>query len=489
MNVVRTAVERIGGSLHGIRPRVVVTYIALMAAALLVANMVVRQVLITRMDSRIEAALVQEVEELRQLAGGNDPETGEPFGDDVEALFDTFLRRTVPDDSETIYTLVDGEGFLTSAAPHAPLLADDDLVARINTMSEPQRFDVDTEAGPARLLVAPITSAEDETIGAFVVAHFVAIERSEIDPAVALVGIVSVAVLGLSSIVAWVLAGRVLRPVAQLTSTATRITETDLSARIPVEGDDELARLGHTFNSMLDRLETAVLTQRAFLNDIAHDLRTPLTIVQGHLDMLSDDPLERAETVQLIDEELDRMGRYVSDLLVLAKAEQPDFLRLGLVDVGEWASDLHQKAEQLGDRSFQLTAAPEPGAAIAEADDERLTQAVLNLVINAVQHTEPGDEIRIGVLVEGESANISVSDSGPGIDPALLPDLFDRAARGERSRSARREGTGLGLAIVRAIAEAHGGLVSATSEPGQGASFTLHIPLDPAGRIGLKEGA
>lgn len=481
--------ERFRGTLHGIRPRVVLAYVALMAAALLVATVVVRQVLLTRMDASIESALVHEVEELRQLAEGNDPETGEAFADDVEALFDTFLRRNVPGDSESIYTLVAGEGFLTSAAPQASLLSDSELVERIDVVSEPERIDADTEAGEARLLVVPIRDDAGDQLGTFVVAFFIADERAEIERAVTLVGIVSIVVLGLSSMVAWGLAGRVLRPVAELSATATRITETDLSARIPAEGEDELARLGRTFNSMLDRLETAVLSQRAFLNDIAHDLRTPLTIVQGHLDMLSADPAERAATLELVDEELERMGRYVADLLVLAKAEQPDFLRVGLVDIGEWTADLLGRAQQLGDRSFVLVGAPDPGTAIAEADDERLTQAALNLLVNAVQHTEADDEIRIEARIDQATAHISISDSGPGIDPELLPDLFDRTTRGERSRTARREGTGLGLAIVRAIVEAHGGSVSAASEPGHGATFTMHIPLDPAGRVGLEEGA
>jgi HAMP domain-containing protein len=172
---------------------------------------------------------------------------------------------------------------------------------------------------------------------------------------------VSVAVLVLASVAAWSLAGRVLRPVAQLTDTALQITETDLSARIPVEGDDELARLGHTINSMLDRLETAVVSQRSFLNDIAHDLRTPITVVRGHLEVLGDDPHERQETLELVTEELDRMGRFVSDLLVLAKAEQPDFLRVGLVDLGEWAGDLLSRVESLADRRFVLDPVPSPG--------------------------------------------------------------------------------------------------------------------------------
>lgn len=495
MNLVRSTAAATRRWLRGIRPRVVVTYIALMLTALVAANLVVRQVLLDRLDQSIESALDQEVEELRQLAGGTDPATGEPFGDDVEALFDTFLRRNVPEDGEAFYTVVDGDPFLTSFTPPAPLLSDADLLARVSDMSEPRRFDHDTTAGRARVQAIPLTAEvadagdapEEEVLGHFVVAFFPVEERAEIVQAVGLVAVVSAAVLLAASVVAWTLAGRVLRPVARLTDTATRITESDLSARIPVEGDDELDRLGATFNAMLDRLERASTTQRQFLNDIAHDLRTPLTVVRGHLEMLDDDPHSRAETLELVTDELDRMGRYVADLLVLAKAEQPDFLRLGLVDLGEWAEDLLTNAERLGERHFVLEHAPQPGVAIAEADGERLTQAVLNLILNAVQHTSAGDEIRIAVQVVRGEAVVTVSDTGPGVEPELLSHLFERATRGDRSRGDRREGTGLGLAIVRAIAEAHGGSASVESEPGQGATFTLTVPLDPAGRVSLEE--
>ncbi len=480
-----------GPRLRGIRPRVVVAYIGLMATGLLVANLVVRQVLISRMDQAVEAALTQEVEELRRLAAGNDPETGEPFGSDVEALFDTYLRRNVPAEGETIYTLVRGEPFATSFAPHASFLTDDEMLRRFASTTSPDRFDIETEAGPARVLAVPVTAdggdtqdPGEEVLGSFVVAFFVADEQADIDHATRLVAVVSLAVLVASSAVAWLLVGRVLRPVAQLTATATAITETDMSARIPVQGQDELARLGLTVNSMLDRIESLVTHQRAFLDDIAHDLRTPLTIVQGHLDMLSDDPAERSATISLVNDELDRMGRYVTDLLVLAKAEQPDFLRLGLVDLGEWAAELAPRAEHFSAGQDIRVDAPRPGHAFAEADADRLTQATLNLIVNAMQHTGEGDQVHIEVWANDGEASIRVSDTGPGIEPELLGDLFERTSRGRRSESARREGTGLGLAIVRAIAEAHGGSVSVASEVGRGATFTIIVPLDRAGHLG-----
>lgn len=480
--------------LRGVRFRVVVAYVVLVASGLAVANLIVRQMLLSRLDHTVEQALSQEVEELRQLAeGGVDPTTGEPFRGDVEAIFTTFLNRNVPSDGEAFYTVVDGRGFLTSFEPPDRRLLDIPEVAdAVAEATSSTRVDVDTSAGPARVLVVPLRQEVDESgettpRGVFVVAFFTAEERAEIDDALRVVALVSVLVVVASSIAAWSLAGRVLRPVARLTDAATRITETDLSARIPVEGRDELAQLTETFNSMLDRLEAAVTSQRQFLNDIAHDLRTPLTIVRGHLEMLSDDPAERAETLALVADELERMSRYVADLLVLAKAEQPDFLRLGLVDVGEWARDLYAKVAAFGDATIVLGEVPEPGMVIGELDADRLTQAVLNLMVNAAQHTGEGDTIELSAVSEGGQLVVTVTDTGSGIDPELLSTMFVRTARGDTSRVARREGTGLGLAIVRAIAEAHGGSVGVESTVGEGSTFRLTVPLDPSGTLGIDE--
>jgi signal transduction histidine kinase len=286
-------------------------------------------------------------------------------------------------------------------------------------------------------------------------------------------------VLVVSSIVAWSLAGRVLRPVRDLTDTARRIEERDLTARIPVQGEDELAELGRTFNAMLDRLQAAFGAQRDFLDDVAHELRTPITIVRGHLELLGDDPADRRETLAVVTDELDRMSRYVGDLLVVAKAGQPDFLRPELVDVGELVEGMFVRIEAIASRDWLLERAPTPGTTWAVADGERLTQAVVNLATNAVQHTSIGDQIGLGALVADRQLRVWIRDSGPGVEPAVRARLFTRFSRGAGSRHERPEGTGLGLAIVAAIANAHGGRVDVYSPPGEGATFALTIPLDP----------
>jgi signal transduction histidine kinase len=461
-----------------IRVRVVVGYVLLLAGALALVTIVVRQVLLTRLDREIEQTSAQEVEELRLLATGVDPATGEPFAGDARAILDVFLARNVPLRGEAFFTLVAGRPYAMSTGAPAALLDDRALVAQWATLREPQRETIQTTAGEARTLAVPLLASDGTTSGTFVVATFPAQISDEVTEAVRVIVIVGTVVLVLSSLVAWSLAGRVLQPVRSLTATSKRISDSDLTARFPVEGHDELAELGRTFNAMLDRLETGFASQRAFLDDVAHELRTPITIVRGHLELLGDDPADRADTVALCTDELDRMGRYVNDLLLVAKAQRPDFLKLQPVDIGELMDGLLARAQAIADRAWTLDAAPQPGRVWILADPDRLTQAIINLAQNAVQQTAAGATIGLGATVPGTELHLWVRDDGPGIEPTLRARLFQRFSRGTGSNATRPEGTGLGLAIVRAIAEAHGGRVDVDSELGRGARFTLIIPLD-----------
>jgi signal transduction histidine kinase len=468
-------------SLASIRVRIVVLYVLLLAGALAVAVVITRQVQLARVHREFEQAMAQEVEELRRLAGGNDPQTGEPFAGDVERIFDTFLARNVPAEDEAFYTLV-GE------LPHkysfgAPrLFRDPQLVEEWSAVDRPTTVSANTTTegvGDVTSLAVPLVGDEG-VAGVFVVAFFPDMDEREVNEVVLLIALSGLAVLAVTTALAWSLAGRVLRPARELTRTARRITESDLSARIPVEGHDELAELGDTFNEMVERLERGFRSQRRYLDDVAHELRTPITIARGHLEMLGDDPDEQGETVEIITEELDRMSRYVTDLLVLAKAEQPDFLELRPVDLGDLAIDLSHRVTALAPRHWVLDEAPPAGMIAVLADPVRLGQAMLNLAANATQHTSEGAEIGLGISVVGNRIRMWVRDTGPGVDPAVAGSLFDRHARSANSRSKRPEGSGIGLSIVDAIARAHGGSVDVESRS-RGATFTITIPLDPEG--------
>lgn len=462
--------------LRSARTRILASYLVLLTFSTAATVVIIRQILLVRLDNDVQSTLVQETREFRQLVNGRDPETGRPFGDDLGRIFDVFLSRNVPDDDEVIVTLVGGDvhAILNRSRLPAGGLAER---ARWAGLRHTRQGEVDTPAGPARYLAVPIELG-GRIRGHFVVIAFLQDDRDEVTSAVQVAAAVSGAVLLVASLLAFLAAGRVLRPLRNLDATARAITETDLSRRIEVEGDDEIAELARTFNAMLDRLQAAFNTQRAFINDASHELRTPITIVRGHLELMGDDPEERRQTVALVTDELDRMSRLVDDLLLLAKAERTDFLRVEPIDVRELADELLAKAQALGPRDWRLDS--RAGGTIA-GDRQRITQALMNLAGNAVEHTLEGDTIEIGTAREACATRLWIADHGPGVSPRDRERVFERFARGS-SVARRSDGAGLGLAIVKAIAEAHGGRVSLADTPGGGATFSLTIPDQPLAR-------
>lgn len=447
---------------------------AVLAAAITAAVLVNRQVLVAGIDTRIHEALVQESEELRRLAHGRDPTTGERFGNRVDRIFEVFLQRNLPTRNETFVTFVDGRPFERSLGePIYRLDLDTRLVDRWAGLTRTQRGQVSTPAGTVEYLAIPV-KAGGATRGVFVAAIFRDSELADIAPAVWGAAGVGLATLLVGSLLAWRVAEGVLRPVRLVTDTAAAISTSELTRRIDVGGRDEISRLASTFNEMLDRLEEAFRIQRQFVDDAGHELRTPITIIRGHLEVTEDDPDERLKTNALVMDELDRMNRIVNDLLLLAKAKQPDFLDLATVDLRALTEDLHAKATALATREWSLE---EVGQGMIVADRQRLTQAVVQLAQNATEHTSDGAKIALGSSVANAQARLWVRDSGAGIPPEDQERIFQRFARtGDGRRGSA--GAGLGLSIVRAIAEAHHGMVEVLSRPGEGATFIVVIPVD-----------
>jgi signal transduction histidine kinase len=241
---------------------------------------------------------------------------------------------------------------------------------------------------------------------------------------------------------------------------------------------------------MLDRLTDAFARQRAFVADASHELRTPLTVIRGQLEVLAAQPspsgaeVRRVET--LVQAELARISRLVDDLLLLAKSEQTEFLRVEAIDLQPFVEQLWDGTSLLADRRFELGEIPE---GTLRADPDRLAQALRNLIANAVEHTADGDglvRMRIDQLRGGRLCFL-VEDDGPGIPREQRERVFDRFHRTDSARDRASGGTGLGLAIVRAIALAHGGGVSAGCSPEDGArielviaGFSRRLPGEPA---------
>ncbi len=456
--------------LSGVRTRVLVSFLVLLVVSTAASLFVLREVLLSRISDRVTNELAAELEPLEALEQGR-PGSGRAWPD-LESLFDAFLDTNSPPPTGAFGTFIGVTPY--RAVSSGAVATESRLPAAISSLEDtsPTSGTVETEVGEAVWIGIP--ASVDGQRGSVIAAALTTAERDQVEDAVRLAVGVSLVVLLLASLFIWLAAGRVVAPLQAVARTARTISETDLSGRIPVQGSDEIAELGRTFNGMLDRLETAFAGQKDFITDVSHELRTPITVIRGHLETLGDSPSEREEAIMVIQDELDRMSRYVDDLLLLTKAPRPDFLRVAPVDLDLFTHDLFAKARSFGDREWRLD---RTGVGIVLADQDRLTQAMMNLVENAVRHTVDGDKISIGTSLEGDEARLWVSDEGPGVDPADRERIFGRFARGKSQRSV--EGAGLGLSIVQAIAEAHGGSVDLDSELGKGSTFVVVLPAAP----------
>jgi two-component system OmpR family sensor kinase len=454
------------------RSRILASYLVLLLFSTVLSTVALRQVLLARTGERVDDALVQETQEFRRLAEeGRDPRTSKPFGNNVRAIFDVFLARNVPAEREAFYSFVNARPYRQTFDPSLPEVR----VAEIDSLASTTRSDGGEAELPdgrrIRYLVVPV-QADGRRHGVFAVGLDLSGEVDEVNDALRLAAGVSIAVLLLASLLAWIVAGRVLAPLRVLRDTARSISESDLTRRIPVRGDDELADLARNFNQMVDRLEEAFASQKAFISDAGHELRTPITIVRGHLDVMGDHPEDRRETLELVSDELDRMTRLVNDLLLLAKATRPDFLQPETIALEDLTRDLFAKASALARRDWRLGTV---ASGRIVADRQRLTQAVMNLSQNAAAHTGEDDAIELGSELVNGDARLWVRDTGPGVPMEQQDRIFERFVRLDRAS----DGSGLGLAIVAAVAEAHGGRVELDSRPGAGARFTVIVPVEP----------
>lgn len=467
------------------RWRIVGWMMTTLALALAVVVVVVRSVLLGNAAEQANSDVTQELREFTSFVeNGVDPRSGQGF-DDSQRLLETYLQRQQVGPAEVMMGWHSGQATAyVLRGPRAPSVQEYDFAEdpRLHALMREQSSGIlDTPAGPMRWGRTLVDSGSSQP-DALVVGVFTGPEVREAHETVRTLTLVSLAALALAGVVSWAVAGRILRPVRLVRQAAARITEHDLTQRIPVTGHDEVSGLAVSFNEMLDRLEEAFAVQRRFVDDAGHELRTPITVVRGHLELMGDDPAERQQTVALVTQELDRMARLVTDLLALAKADRPDFVvPQDDVDVTQLTLDLDAKIQHLSDRRrWQLSHIAE---GTARLDAQRVTQAVLQLADNAVQHTLDGDAItlmsRFATEAGGERVlQIAISDTGGGIEPQHRERIFDRFVHGLPADGTRHAGAGLGLPIVKAICEAHRGRVQVDSPPGQGATFTLVIPAE-----------
>jgi signal transduction histidine kinase len=477
------------------RTRILVWYIFLMTVFLFLAFPLIRQRMFDKVDERVREDLREDIEQFRELVAGDLEErdialrekfrregramfTGTPkTQEELKTLVDVFLTRRIPEDDSFLIAFVGNKLYKASpAALPKPLRPDEELAQswkQRKAASEGELATNKPKYGDILYFAEPVLR-EGEVLGVFVVAHLTAGERQEAVEALIVVIEVTAGLSTLAFFCAWLAAGRVLAPLRSLTATAHSISESDLTARIPVQGRGEIAEIAKTFNEMMDRLEAAFSLQRSFTNDASHELRTPITIIRGHLEVMGDDPAEQAETLDLVMDELDRMARLVEDLIMLAKSERPDFLQLETIDLDAFTRELLTKATALGDRDWRLDAV---GTGKMVGDRQRLTEAVMNLAQNATQHTSTQNTIAIGSSLVRDTVRIWVRDTGEGIATSEQQRVFERFARAARTRR-KSEGSGLGLSIVKAIVDAHSGMVALHSQLGKGSTFTLVLPVE-----------
>jgi heavy metal sensor kinase len=289
-------------------------------------------------------------------------------------------------------------------------------------------------------------------------------------------------VLFLSFSGGWLLAGMALRPIRQISQLTNRITAQRLHERIPPrEVDDELGQLIKTINGMIARLQSAFEQMRDFSMSMAHELKTPLTIMKGEAELALAKPPSIEETQRLITtylEEVVRMSRIVEDLLTLARAEAGQ-ITIGKepVNLNELIQELYEDAVILSSSKQLIVELVKNEPVVVQGDRVRLRQLFRALITNAVQYTDPGGKVSITSEFKEGNVSIDVEDTGIGIPPESLDKVFQRFFRVEEARSRVRGGSGLGLSVAKWIAEAHNGTISVVSTPGKGSRFTVRLPI------------
>ncbi|HEX8804856.1 MAG TPA: HAMP domain-containing sensor histidine kinase, partial [Acidimicrobiales bacterium] len=332
----------------------------------------------------------------------------------------------------------------------------------------------------------------------FVVALPLADVDAAVDRLVAVEAAATLAILGVLGLVGWWVVHLGIRPLKQMTATASAIADGDLSRRVPeVAPRTEAGELGAALNRMLGRIERAFDARsrseerlRRFVADASHELRTPVTTIRGYAELYQAgglaDEAELAEAMRRTGQEAVRMGNLVDDMLLLARLDQGRPLESTPVDLADLVADAARDAGAVApDRAVTARA---DGPLVVLGDSDRLRQVLANLVGNALVHTPPGTPVEVrarrapapSAPVDGpDVAVVEVVDHGQGMPPEAAERAFERFYRADRSRARHRGGSGLGLAIVDAIATAHGGTVALDSGEGTGTTVRITLPLAP----------
>ena len=340
-----------------------------------------------------------------------------------------------------------------------------------------------TVDGRVRLFVALIAGTDLRIITAVTLAE---VDASNADLRSALI-LLALTAVGVGAAGGSTIAASALRPVARMTDTAAEIARSrDFSRRVRVEGDDqdELVRLGLTFDEMLASLDDAHRQQQRFLGDVSHELRTPLTTIRGNAELLAageTSPEEQREAIDHIRRETERLSRLVDELLVLARADAVEAFAPRPLELDEVLMETFADLQGLAGRRLRVSAID---AVTVDGERDRLKQLVLVLLDNALRYTPKGT-VDVSIADDGKEAVLRVDDDGIGIALADLPHVFERFYRGDAARRIDASGSGLGLPIAHWIVERHGGTIRIQRSERGGTLVTVRLPLHATIRAGV----
>ncbi|MFW7414598.1 sensor histidine kinase [Demequina sp. SO4-18] len=455
-----------------VRARVLAYLVALTTAALTIAGFTAYGIERARIDATIVEGLALRTEAFIELAEGPDPSTGEPFATSEDLMREAMIR-VVASPTESAVAHVGNVARFVPSSPQRLRLEDDPEFLRVAAERAAETVVVRavvTDVADYRFAAVPIIEPDGDTVAVFTIATDRGALVDNLTETFRIYALVAMVALAMIGVIGWTTVGRMLHPISVLEGKARHISEHDLAERIPVSGHDDLSRLSHTVNAMLDRLERAFSDQRQLLDDASHELRTPLAIMRTNLELIEPrDPVDVLRVQSDLLDEVDMMSRLVDDLVTLAKSDRPEFVLRESVDVGELTETTFARAQALGDRNWKLDSVAHTTLPV---DAQRVTQAWLQLVANAVKFSEPGTTVSIGSASLAAEVHLWVTDEGRGIAPEDQERVLERFHRVDPET----EGTGLGLPIAAAIATAHGGRLSLASRVGEGSTFTLVLP-------------
>ncbi len=457
-----------------LRARLLLGVVALAAVGLVAANVATYSTLSSYLLDRTDSTLDQTAQTLRRPGPGGGIRSAPPG---------TFVQvRSL--DGDTVVATFSG-ATLPGASVPAPNLPDTVKPPAPNRTTEAVRYFTvgGAHGGPEYRVRASIAQGDEAML---LVASSLRDVNSTLHRLLAIELVVTALVLAAIAGLGLWLVRLGLRPLDAIGQTASAIAAGDLSRRVErAEERTEVGRLGLALNAMLARIESSFRAQEAserklrrFVADASHELRTPLSAVRAYAELYDRGAAERPDDLERsmkgISRESERMSVLVEDLLLLARLDDGRPLEREPVELDEVVGEAVETAQAVDpDRAIELHAEP----ATVLGDRVRLRQIVDNLLANVRAHTPPGTPASVSVRRRNGSAEIAVTDAGPGLDEEHLEHLFERFYRADPSRARASGGVGLGLAIVAAVAEAHGGTASASSRPGEGTTVAIALPL------------